>query len=175
MYEEEIISTYTWGAWTIVFSALEEDFEPDFDDPEALAWVQGERDGGTRLMAQIEKSLDASVAAYDYDSDPHIKRASAVIVGDIFDAAWGHEQTNIDFYQVVKVTERMVALRQIDKKTARQKSDMVRTVMPIANKFTGPVIRKKLDSYNGRAMVRLNSYSFAYKWDGKEKTETSYG
>jgi len=45
MYEEEI-STYTWGAWTIVFSAREEDFEPDFDDPEALAWVQGERDGG---------------------------------------------------------------------------------------------------------------------------------
>ena len=103
------------------------------------------------------------------------KRGSAVIVGDIFDAAWGNEQTNIDFYQVVKVTPKMIALRKIDKRTDRQQSDMVRTVLPIANKFDGPVIRKKLDNYNGRAMVRLNSYSFAYKWDGKPKTETSYG
>ena len=108
--------------------------------------------------------------------DKFAKEDVAVIVGDIFVASWGYEQTNVDFYQVTAVLPTMLKLRPIAKKTAQQKTDMSRTVVPEANKFTGPEIRKKLSSsWDGKPSVKLTSYSWAYKWDGKPKMETSYG
>jgi|SaaInlLV_10m_DNA_2_1039722.scaffolds.fasta_scaffold04667_2 hypothetical protein len=103
------------------------------------------------------------------------RQASAVIVGDIFTSSWGWEQTNVDFYQVVKTTPKMVMIRKIDSKTHRQTGDMSRSVMPVVNTMKGPVLRKKLDAYQGTPMLKINTYSRAYKWDGKPQNETSYG
>jgi|APSaa5957512622_1039677.scaffolds.fasta_scaffold10276_2 hypothetical protein len=97
--------------------------------------------------------------------------ASAVIVGDIFASAWGYDQTMVYFYQVVKVTPKMVQLRPIEKRVIRSSagSDWV---VPLANKFTGSAVRKKLGDYQGRAVIRMESYEFAYKWSGKEMRQT---
>jgi len=98
--------------------------------------------------------------------------ASAVIVGDIFFSQWGYDQTNLDYYQVVKTTPKMIALRKIDKRMTRGRGEPTEYYMPIANKFTGPELRKKLKEHRGRAYVDLNSYASAYKWDGKERDQT---
>lgn len=101
------------------------------------------------------------------------KQASAIIVGDIFYSSWGYDQTNVDYYQVIKTTPAMITLREIDKRVTRVSGDQ-EYVMPTANKFTGAAFSKKLQAaYDGRPMIKLNSYSNAYKWDGKEKYQTS--
>lgn len=55
-------------------------------------------------------------------------------VGDILDSSWGYDQTNIDFYQVVKTTEHSVWLRSIgaefDESTER------RLLVPVKDAFT---------------------------------------
>ena len=100
---------------------------------------------------------------------------SPVIVGDIFYSSWGYDQTNVDFYQVTKTSSAMISIRQIDKKILRGHGKPTEWVIPVANQFRGPVMSKKLMAYQGRAMVKLNSYSSAYKWDGQEKGQTGGG
>jgi hypothetical protein len=34
-------------------------------------------------------------------------------IGDIFCASWGYDQTNVDFYEVVRKTAKMIELREI--------------------------------------------------------------
>ena len=36
--------------------------------------------------------------------------------GDVFVSSWGYEQTNVDFYEVVKVTAKTVMLIPIERK-----------------------------------------------------------
>jgi hypothetical protein len=103
--------------------------------------------------------------------------ASAVIVGDIFYSQWGYDQTNLDYYQVIKTTPTMVAIRKIEKRLTRGRGLPTEYYMPIANKFVGPPVNKKLKEHGGGAYVNLNSYASAYKWDGKEQRQTggAYG
>jgi len=130
----------------------------------------------SRLIGMAEKAIGDVVEKYNYEADPHIRRqASAVIVGDIFYSSWGYDQTNVEFYQVVKTTPKMVALRPIEKKVVNKRGEPSEAVMPEANKFSGPPIRKKLGEYNGKALVRLTNYSSAYQWDGKPKWQTAWG
>lgn len=96
-------------------------------------------------------------------------------VGDIFYSPWGYEQTQIDYYQVVKTTAAMVTLRKIEKVIVRGQGEPQEYVMPIADAFKGDAFSKKVraSSYQGAA-VTLTSYSSAYKWDGKEKAQTGW-
>lgn len=91
-------------------------------------------------------------------------------VGDIFYSSWGYDQTNVDFYQVVKRTKKSVYLRQV-------RSQIVNDNQKVALKdqfYGDEVIRKVLRVYNDRYSVSLNSFSSAYQWDGKPKTFTTY-
>jgi len=108
---------------------------------------------------------------------PRAAAAAAVIVGDVFYSQWGYDQTNLDYYQAVKVTPAGVALRKIDKRLVRGKGQPIEYYMPIANKFVGPELRRKLKEYGGSPYVSIGTYASAYKWDGKEQEQTggSYG
>lgn len=130
------------------------------------------RDGG--YISLSHGGMGAVVKDYKLASR---KRASAVVVGDIFYSSWGYEQTNIDFYQVTATTPTMVKLKKIRKKIVGGKGEPQEKVMPIANTMEGPEIRKKLKDWRGVPYVSLNSYASAYKWDGKPKSQTggAYG
>lgn len=106
------------------------------------------------------------------------RTAAAVTLGDIFVSRWGYDQTNVDFYQVVGTTKTMVMLRPVAKRLVRGRGEPTEYVVPLANNFTGPVLRKKLkEHWRGGPWVDLNSYSGASKWDGKEVGQTggAYG
>jgi hypothetical protein len=134
---------------------------------------------------QAWRDFKAEVADEDFYNHPYGygRHASVevtaleapVVVGDIFYSSWGYDQTNIDFYQVVKVGKAMISLRQIDKRVTRARGEPEEYVMPTANKFVGPVITKKLKLYSDRPFVELNSYANAYKWDGKAQAQTGFG
>jgi hypothetical protein len=128
-------------------------------------------------VAQAHLCRQAGVP-FNHPTPPARKVASAVIVGDIFYSKWGYDQTNLDYYQVVKTTAKTVALRKIGKRMTKGKNEPTEWYMPTANTFIGPVMRKKLRTdYTGRPAVNISSYASAYKWDGKAQSQTggAYG
>jgi hypothetical protein len=88
--------------------------------------------------------------------------------------SWGYDQTQIDFYQVVKIVGKQLEIRPVEKKTVREEKTAI-YVVPVPNKFTGSPSRKTPQSGGSSgAYVRMN-HGYAYVWDGKPKYETAWG
>ena len=112
-------------------------------------------------------------------------------VGDILYSSWGYDQTNIEFFKVVKVSEFSVWIQEVGAKVvevtgwAHEKViptdssdyqarnwDNVPDVFGNVNTYitkTHPIQRKKIKTYGGGYGVSLNSFSSAWLWDGKPK------
>jgi hypothetical protein len=95
-------------------------------------------------------------------------------VGDLLYTSWGYDQTNIDFYQVVQVKGRAtVVIRQVAEKIVRQ-GDQEEDVVPEPGKFEGEPLLRRVKP-GDRPSVKLESYAWAYLWDGKPKRQTHGG
>ena len=96
-----------------------------------------------------------------------------ITVGDIFYSSWGYEQTNIDFYQVVGVTDKTVKLRKISQENdwSEDRNNGGKTI-PKANEFTGEAFSRK--RRDGHEFLKISDYCYAYPWDGKPQSFTSY-
>jgi hypothetical protein len=83
-------------------------------------------------------------------------------VGDLFYSSWGYDQTNIDFYQVTTVRNKMVGLTPIAGK-AKYDQAMAGYTTPVPNHFTG---EQKMHlvrfNSNDKPYFKLNSYSSAW-------------
>jgi hypothetical protein len=110
---------------------------------------------------------------------------NSVMIGEIFYSSWGYDQTNIDFYQVIKKTPKTITVRRI-----RSKSEPAYTmacyVMPIKDSFLdsdhpydtsfgSPMVKKLSVFSDGQVYFKPASYSIATIWDGTRKTETYTG
>ena len=63
--------------------------------------------------------------------------------GDIFVSSWGYDQTNVDFYEVVKVAAKTVTLIPIERKV-QLKGFMRYTAMPIPGSGKGKAFRRRI-------------------------------
>lgn len=104
-----------------------------------------------------------------------------VKVGDIFETSWGYEQTNVDFFQVVKVTGKSVVVRHIKSKETEIKdasgiSTMTGHVVPVKNAFDGePKTRRLRIGYGGAEVFDAGeSYGTAELWNGKPQWVSHY-
>jgi len=70
-------------------------------------------------------------------------------VGQIFYNSWGWEQTNIDYYQIVRVTQASIFVRQIGKKDREETGFMSYNTRPAKDEFIGPEERKTVSYYDG--------------------------
>lgn len=111
-------------------------------------------------------------------------------VGDILVSSWGYDQTNIDFYKVVKATEKSVWLQPIKQQTVQQTGWLSENVMPVDEPATDFAWNEKgervditlgsarykihISNNSGNYYVKLNSYSYAYLWNGKPMNQTHY-
>ena len=59
-----------------------------------------------------------------------IESMADVEIGHILSASWGYDQTNIDYYKVIRKTAAMVELRAIGQKFVEADSSMSEYVMP---------------------------------------------
>lgn len=82
--------------------------------------------------------------------------------GDIFAASWGYDQTNVDFYQVIKTTAASVTVKAIESKKIYS-SDMVGTAQPLKDKFINDeTIRRALYQFGTDApYIKIASYEYA--------------
>lgn len=108
-------------------------------------------------------------------------------VGDILYSSWGYDQTNIEFFKVVKVSEFSVWIQEIGKKVVEVTGWAHQNVVPVDSPEyevrnwdvpgeyitkTHPIQRKKIQTYGGGYGVSLNSFSIAFLWDGKPKGQS---
>ena len=69
--------------------------------------------------------------------------ARDLVVGDVLRSSWGYDQTNIDYFQVVKlVGKTMVEVRELNQLRESSAIDMG-TCAPVVNDFAGEAVRVK--------------------------------
>lgn len=94
-------------------------------------------------------------------------------VGDILNSSWGYEQTNVTFYQVTRVTKSSVelgTLRSVE--TSDGPLSMTGSKLPLPNEFAHG--NRFLKRVSPQGQVKMASYEFASKWDGKPQRFSSY-
>ena len=102
-----------------------------------------------------------------------------VKVGTIFDAAWGYDQTNVDFYEVVSISKsgQSVMLQEIGAHRQTDGDGPHERVVPDRRVKTGKPFRRKLHTGGGlrEPGVSINSYTWASPWDGTPRHQTGIG
>jgi len=101
-------------------------------------------------------------------------------VGDILVESWGYDQTNIDYYQVVKVNKKSVQIRAINSHYLESDHFIQDKVKPAKNSFKDEKALTKIvkgGSSNDKNdyYVKMSSYSTASLWDNRPNYQTSIG
>lgn len=78
-------------------------------------------------------------------------------VGDIFKSVWGYDQTNVDYYECVKVSGSIMTVREIAGKSIENGQWMTGKCTPQPGAFTGK--EKRVKAQDGG--FRVASYAFA--------------
>jgi hypothetical protein len=96
--------------------------------------------------------------------------------GDILVCKWGYDQTNVDFYIVTKKTRLGISFIPMSNIIVEfEKLGYGGKVMPGEPKFSAKPINRKVYNTSGELFVKIESYSYARKWNGKPQTFSTYG
>jgi hypothetical protein len=87
-------------------------------------------------------------------------------VGDVIYNSWGYDQTNIDWYQVVRVSEHFVWLRRIGA-NVKETSFMAGPTIPKPNQFVGEEVTQHKATTNEHGTHITFEYGSGSKWDGQ--------
>ena len=97
------------------------------------------------------------------------------IEGKIITNMWGYEQTNIDFYKIIKRKGDYATLQPLKSKILRD-VDMRGECIPDAPDATLKIIRRKVHCRDGKESgIAIEKYGWASLWDGQPEHFTSYG
>ena len=148
--------------------------------------------------AEMLKDLsikEASIMIYKLKKQPKPKEYEhGFKVGDVLYADWGYEQTNLDFFQVVKVSESSVWVKEVVMKKTEE--DMMshgmardiaydpKTAKPIVKSFwfseeeqaKGKLLRISNYTYNGKKTyyVKVHGRYTLYHYNGEKLYESWY-
>jgi len=104
------------------------------------------------------------------------KNLNELKTGQILVASWGYDQTNIDFYQVVKGAEigKFAQIKSIPAKLSGYAGYNERYLLPDteAKNDGDKIFKKKVQSTRGEIYIALSNYCFAYVWNNKPKLES---
>lgn len=97
--------------------------------------------------------------------------------GDILYTNWGYDQTNVEFYQVIKTTGRKVQLREL-RQIKTDRGFMSGNTRPAKDSFFSKEILNRMvmpsKGTSGGFYVKINDSVTAWLWDGKTKSYSSY-
>lgn len=97
-----------------------------------------------------------------------------VKVNDIFYSSWGYEQTNIDFFQVVKVMKKSVEIVPINQNKTYTGPMMGQTT-PIKDSYNLSEKRRvNVKLYNGTPSFKVYSFANAYPYKNEPLTFTEW-
>jgi hypothetical protein len=97
-------------------------------------------------------------------------------VGDILSASWGYDQTNIDFYRIVRRTNDTVWLEHLTNRHVEATGWASETVMP--GEPDGTIIRRKLARWGPDNEIHgcrfASTFGWISAWDGKPEHASHY-
>lgn len=121
----------------------------------AMCFVGKQSKPGWHIRFISQESMDKRCAdlfnALDYREEQKKKRKQVrkdevqnTKIGDLFYNSWGYDQTNIDFYQVVKKTKSAFVIREIKARFSNRQgaSHMAGYFKPVRDSFCGDEIIK---------------------------------
>jgi hypothetical protein len=93
-------------------------------------------------------------------------------VNDILVSSWGYDQTNVDFYKVLKLSPsgKSVTIQRINEHITENGFMCGMSVPAIphtVSRHNGKPVTKRVNLTNCGYYVSISSYSNAYLWDGK--------
>jgi hypothetical protein len=135
-----------------------------------IDWTTSE----SRMQSYIKSVIDKRRRVLERREEARKERAEFkhdLQVGDILTASWGYDQTNVNFYEVIGVTEKSVKIREIAQKVAKSGIGYDK-VVPVPGKFIDSPMTKKVSP---QGYVKIKSYIWASKWDGKPENQTPFG
>jgi hypothetical protein len=88
-------------------------------------------------------------------------------VGDILNSSWGYDQTNVNFYQVIRTTPKGIVIREI-----MSQSVGADHVKPLPGRFVGSPLTRRVSPHGG---VKIDTYEYASKWNGSPEYVTPLG
>ena len=126
------------------------------------------------IASQVEsfRSWSEMIAKRKADREGTAEQLAAVRPGMIFHCSWGYEQTQCDFYQVVRVVGHHAIIRKIGSYSPDNHNGsqpMAEYRLATKDAFIGPEIRKRIQFSGGEPYLSMTSYSSANLWDGKPK------
>tara|TARA_R100001463_G_scaffold33568_1_gene74306 strand:+ start:457 stop:1032 length:576 start_codon:yes stop_codon:yes gene_type:complete len=96
-------------------------------------------------------------------------------VGDVMVCSWGYDQTNVDFYKVVKLVGKsmveLIGIRSAHVDDTDEAHGMACKVIPLPDHEYGKPFKKKASSSN---RISMTSFSSASLWDGKPEYKSWY-
>lgn len=99
----------------------------------------------------VAKYIDGRKARVAMMAEIKAKRMAAhsLVLGDILRATWGYDQTNVDYYEVVRVVgPRQVEIREIASATVSDDGHWTGKCSPVAGQYKGPVTRHTVGADN---------------------------
>ncbi len=112
-----------------------------------------------------------------FNSARKVNGVKDVEVGDILVATWGYDQTNADFFQVVKIpSDKSLTVRHIKKKQYEDPpQSMSGYAAPIKDSFDGKPTTRRIYYFMDRIHINVgDSMGSAEKWNGKPVAVTWY-
>lgn len=102
-------------------------------------------------FARIERRAEEKRAAREARKN----ESHSLEVGTVLYSSWGYDQTNIDYYEVVKVVGKStVEIREIAR-ISKETESMQGSCIPAPGQFIGPVMRRRVNSYGS---VKITSF-----------------
>lgn len=172
----------------------QEDFSVEiYENLEIQTWI----DNGKFILRIYKGKSGKPIAYYYYKSDEYrsksienykksadstkqyrLERAEArknvknvYKINDILCSTWGYDQTNVDFYEVVGLTNKSVKLVKIGQKMVENVGSLSEYVVP-DRKYRGEkTITRRVGLSDG---VSVSDVSYAYKWGGEPILQTHY-
>jgi hypothetical protein len=168
-FKVETYKKYEFQTWTnekgrLVLRA----YKGESGKPVSYYYYRSEADR-VEAVERMKKNADNREKVLDERKKARKNTVNPYEVGDILTSSWGYDQTNVDFYEVIGVTNKSVRLEKIGSKTVGDNGPGGLSVVPDTAWRGGRVFLKRVSS-NG--WVRLTSYSGASKWSGNPQYET---
>lgn len=165
------------GQMALDFNEINQQTELDFDPPAEPHDANMDLGPLLRELDQASKPAEKNPAVSWY------KVRDKVEPGAILVSSWGYDQTNIDYYEVVKLTSsgKSAIVRPMSKVTADTKNWTVAPDQKGYGKGKGTMTKRilgaKADGKNlyERGHIKITDYQRAYLWDGKPDYETPPG
>jgi len=124
---------------------------------------------------RFEDTLSGVLANEEFKAKRRAERAKPhnLEVGMILYGSWGYEQTNVDFFEVVRATKRSVWVEEIGSQTATDAGNgawMTDRVVPNLEARTGKITQHIVTGDS----IKSPKHGTASVWDGTPKYESSY-